>query len=126
MNPEEQGSRGGRSGVVAVLLNYAIARLAPSIAVPRLVAALGSRNEETATAAYVALVKLGPRIASLLLTEAHAGRQTAHVLHVLGDQCDQSVGPDVENFLQSADAAVAAAARESLQVLNGKPAERDR
>ena len=103
--------------VCGVLLNFAIARFAPGAAVRRLVAALGSPNEDTSVAAYMALVKLGPRNATRLLDEARHGRQTANVLLLLGDLGDQSIIPALKEFANSSDTQVATAALESIDVL---------
>jgi HEAT repeat protein len=117
MKSPEKSSTGGRSGVVGVIFNYALARLAPGLAVPRLVSALGSDREDTAMTAYMALVKLGPRIAPQLLNEARRGRQTAAVLQVFGDHGDQTIVPELEEFARSSDPAVAKAARDAVALL---------
>ena len=109
---------GGGLGVVRVLLDYGLARIAPKSRVRHLVSALGDPREETAMAAYMALVKLGPRIASHLLDAARAGHQTADVLRVLRDQGDSRVIPSLETFVRSSDPAVANAARESIAALS--------
>ena len=118
-------AKGGKSrgiaglGVVGVLFNYAMARVAPGTAVRRLVPALGSPDSDTSTAAYMVLVKLGPRIAPHLLNAAGEGRQTAHVLQVLGDLGDKRIISALEEFAQSSDGAVATAARDSIEALRG-------
>ncbi len=110
-------------GVLGVLRDYALARFRPGSAVRRLVAALGSSDEDTSTAAYMALVKLGPRIAPYLLEEAHKGVQTTGVLQVLGDLDDRNLIPELEHFANSNDSEIAAAARESLQSLQEEEEE---
>lgn len=110
-------------GVLGVMRDYALARFRPGSAVRRLVAALGSGDEDTSTAAYMALVKLGPRIAPCLLEEAHKGVQTADVLQVLGDLDDRNLIPELERFANSNNSEIAAAARESLQSLQEEEEE---
>lgn len=115
---ERSKTGGGRISTAGVLFNYGLARIVPGLAVPRLVTALGSENEDTATAAYMALVKLGPRVCDHLLQAARAGRETAGVLRLLGDMGDRSLIPEVEPFLEAPDPAVAEAARESVEMLS--------
>jgi hypothetical protein len=121
---KEKEKSGGRGlGVLGVLLDYALAQIAPGPGVRRLVDALGSRDEDTATAAYMFLVKLGPRIAARLVEEARKGHETVSVLQILGDQGDGGVVADLEGFAESPDREVASAARESLESLLGQGAE---
>jgi len=81
------------------------------------VRALGSAKEDTRTLAYMLLAKRGRRAIPVLLQEARKGRQTAGVLQVLGDIGDPGIVPELEPFAHSDDPAVAAAARESIEVL---------
>ena len=104
-------------GVVSALLWYLLALVAPGTAVRRLVAALGSRNEDKKTSAYMLLVKLGSRAAPHLLEAAREGRETASVLQVLGDLGDRELVSELEVFAGSDDPTVAAAARESMDAL---------
>ena len=106
-----------RSAILGVLVNYAIARVVPHIAVPRLVSALSSADEDRSMGGFMILVKLGPRIASHQLNEARAGRETVNILQVLGGQGDPSIIPELEKFAQSTDSAVASAAGDSLAAL---------
>jgi len=110
-------SRGSKFGVIGVLLNYVLGRVAPGFAVKRLIRALGSPNEATKMAAYMALVKLGPRNADRLLAAAKQGQQTAAIVQLLGDLGDRRLIADLEEFARSSDPEVASAARESLEVL---------
>lgn len=68
-------------------------------------------------AAYMALVKLGPKIAPRLLEEARQGRHTAKVLQVIGDQGDRSVIPELEPFLSWEGTDIATAAADSIAAL---------
>lgn len=112
---------GSGIGVVGVAANLAVASVRPRFAVRRLVKALGSSDEDTSMAAYMALVKLGPRIASHLLNEAGEGRQVAAVLQILGDQGDATVASKVQGFVESSDPRIAAAARDCLAALDNVP-----
>lgn len=104
-------------GVIAVIFNYGLAFFIPSVAVSRLVPALESSDEDTSMAAYMVLVKLGPRINPYLLASASQGMYTAKIVQVLGDHGDASVIPDLEEYARSPDPAVASAALESLEIL---------
>lgn len=117
MSEREPG--GSRFGVLGVFTNYALAKLVPGNAVVRLVSSLGSPDEDTSMAAYVALVKLGDRepVTRILLEQAAAGHQTAAVLQVLGDVEDPSLIGKLEPYAASEDVKVAAAARESIAAL---------
>jgi len=110
-------SGGSKFGVIGVLLNYGLGRIAPGFAVPRLIRALGSPNEETKMAAYMALVKLGPRNADRLLAAARHGQRTASIVQLLGDLGDRGLIPELAEFTRSADPQVAAAARDSIELL---------
>ena len=68
-------------------------------------------------AAYMALVKLGPRNAAMLLEEARQGGNTASLLQLLGDLGEPGIIPDLEEFAQSPDTDIASAARESIAAL---------
>jgi HEAT repeat protein len=105
------------TGVIGVAANFAMARLRPRAAVRRLVDALGSSDEDTSVAAYMALVKLGPRIAPHLMNAAREGDQVAVVLQILSDQGDPGVAGEVREFTESSDPRIAEAARECLAVL---------
>ena len=122
-NTTQRPAGGGKFGVIGVLLSFILGRLFPGFAVKRLVRALGSGSEETRTAAYMALVKLGPRNADRLLAEARAGHGTASILQALGDMGDRHVISDLEEFTKSSNAKVADAARESIEVLKSGEAE---
>jgi len=123
MGKEKSSSVGRGLGVIGVLLNYGMARIVPGAGVRRLVYALGSPDEDTSVAAYMALVKLGPRNAKRLLEEAKKGQQTASLLQVLGDLHESSIIPDLEEFARSPDRKVADAARESLEALRSDEAD---
>ncbi len=103
--------------VVGVVISYLLARVFPGVGVGRLISSLDSSSEDAATAAYMALVKLGPRHAERLLAEARQGRLTSKVLQVLGDLGDATLIPDLKIFAASKDPEVAAAARESIEAL---------
>jgi HEAT repeat protein len=122
-NRSQRRSRGGKLGVIGVLLSYILGRIIPGFAVKRLVRALGSGSEETRSAAYMALVKLGPRNADRLLAEAKAGHGTAGILQALGDMGDRHVISSLEEFTKSANPKVADAARESIELLKSDDPE---
>ena len=110
-------SAGSKIGVIGVVANYFLARIAPGFGVARLVRALGSPNEDSATAAYMALVKLGPKYADGILSHAKCGRHTASIIQVLGDLGERRLISDLEQFVESPDPEVASAARESIELL---------
>ena len=112
-------SWGSKLGVIGVLASYFLARIVPGFAVDRLVRALGSPNEDSATAAYMALVKLGPKNAAGLLSHAKRGRHTASIIKILGDFGERRLISDLEQFVEFPDPEVAAAARETIGLLRG-------
>ena len=96
---------------------WTASKVAPNAVVHRLVGLLGSESDDAAEAAYMALVKLGPRAAPRLLDEVSSGHQRVGVLQVIGDLGDPSVIPELERYLDSDDREVAAAAQESIAAL---------
>jgi HEAT repeat protein len=112
---ESRGIRG--LGVIGVIADYSIARIAPETGVRRLVAAMSSLDEDTSMAAYMALVKLGPIYAQRVVREMKMGEETAGLIQLLGDLGDPSVISYLEEFTKSDDPALASAARESLDLL---------
>ena len=108
---------GGSLGVVAVVFWFAASFLVPRLAIRRLVRALGSANESKSAAAYMLLVKAGPRARRHLLEAADEGRQTAGVLQILADQGDPEVLPELERYTDAGDARVAEAAFTAVEVL---------
>jgi HEAT repeat protein len=68
-------------------------------------------------AAYMALVKLGPRNLKLLLEEARQGQNTAGILQLIGDLGDPAAIGELEAFCSSDDPRVAEAATESIALL---------
>jgi HEAT repeat protein len=117
MSKMERPSGGRGLGALGVLVSYGMARVVPSAGVRRLVSALGSPDEDTSMAAYMALAKLGPRNAPRLLEEAKKGPHTASLVQLLGDLGDPSIIPQLEPFAGSPDPKVASAARESIDAL---------
>ena len=109
----------GGLNTLGVLLNYGIACIVPRAGVKRLIATLGSPNEDASMAAYMALVKLGPKNAAKLVEELGHGHKYASLLQLLGDLGEQSVIPVLEQFAQSTDAEFAETARESIAALKG-------
>ncbi len=115
---EKRKSRGMRGlGVIGVIANYSIARITPNASIKRLVAAMSSLDEDTSTAAYMALVKLGPRNAQRVVHELKTGQQTAGLIQLLGDLGDPTVISYLEEFTNSDDLGLASAAQESLDML---------
>ncbi len=110
-------SRQGGLGALGVLWNYGLARVVPGAGVKRLISAIDSPNEDAAMAAYMALVKLGPKYAETLVEAARGGACTPGLLQVLGDLGEPAVIPALEEFAQSSDPEIAAAARESIAAL---------
>ena len=119
MSEEPRPARRNPLRVVGVFINYLLARLVPGAGVGRLISALGSRDEDASVAAYMALVKLGPKNAGRLIEAARQGRCSAALLQVVGDLGDPSVVPDLKEFVAAEDPEVAAAARESIEILTG-------
>ncbi len=117
-NNNKQTPTGQRAlGTLGVLLNYSIARVVPGAGVKRLISTLDSPNEDASMAAYMALVKLGPKNAAKLVEEARQGACTASLMQVLGDLGEPGVIPALEEFAQSTDCEIAEAARESITAL---------
>jgi HEAT repeat protein len=100
-------------GVLGVIANFGLARVAPASSVKRLVKALDSSNEDTSMAAYMALVKLGRKYSKAVLQSCP--KPSAGVIQVLGDMGDASVIPELERF--ASDSELAAIARESIEAL---------
>lgn len=125
MAHEKKSSKGSRFGVVGVLVNYGLARFTPKAPVRRLVDALGSRDEDTSTAAYIALTKLGSDIAPQIAEYAKQGKETKALVQLLGDLANQSVIDDLKQFVNGEDESVAATARESLEALSERFSNHD-
>ena len=100
-------------GVLGVIAKFGLARIAPASSVKRLVKALDSSNEDTSTAAYMALVKLGHRYSKEVLMFCET--PSPGVIQVLGDMGDASVIPELERF--ASDRELAEIARESIEAL---------
>ena len=100
-------------GVLGVIANFGLAKIAPASSVKRLVKALDSSNEDTRTAAYMALVKLGPDYAKEVMKNAE--NPTSEIIQVLGDMGDASVIPALERFTK--DGSLGEIARESIEAL---------
>lgn len=101
------------TGVLGVIANFSLARLAPESSVKRLVRALDGANEDTSTAAYMALVKLGRRYSRVVLKSCP--QPSPNVVQVLGDMGDASVIPELEQLAHSEE--LAEVARESIEAL---------
>ena len=102
-------------GVLGVIANFGLARIAPASSIKRLVKALESSNEDTSTAAYMALVKLGPDYAKeVLKTSDHP---TSGVIQVLGDMGDPSLIPELERYAETDNIKIAEVDRESIEAL---------
>lgn len=102
---------------LCVAANYFLARIAPKSSINRLVDTLGCDDEDSAAAAYMALVKLGAEYVHILLPHARAGHNAVDVIQVLGDIGTQELIPDLELFVKSDDPEVAKMARESIQAI---------
>jgi HEAT repeat protein len=100
-------------GVLGVIANFSLAKLAPASSIRRLVKALDSTSEDTATAAYMALVKLGPKYAKEVLKACR--EPSPDVIQVLGDMGDVTVIPALELFAK--EDRLAEIARESIETL---------
>lgn len=101
-------------GVLGVICNFGLAKIAPESSVKRLVSALDDANEDTSMAAYMALAKLGPKYARHVLRSSPD--PTESVIQVLGDMGDRSVIPALEEFAK--DEALADIAQDSIDSLN--------
>ena len=85
----------------------------------KLVSALIQGDEDTSTAAYMALVKLGPRInIQLLIENIKKSEPNAGLIQLLGDLGDPSALSYLEELSLSPDQNIATAARESIETLN--------
>jgi HEAT repeat protein len=125
MTSEKRPRKSSSLGVVGVLFSYGIARVAPRTAVRHLLAALGSRDEDTSMAAYMALTKMGPKIAPWIIEHIRQGKPEASLMQLLGDLGNPAVIEDLKEFGESDDEKVSAAAKESLEILGGKKQESD-
>ena len=110
-------SVGSKFGVIGAIANYFIAKIAPRYGVSRLARQLGSQSNDTAAAAYMALVRLGPKCANQLLSLALSGCNTAAIIQVIGDLGEPRLISDLEQFVDSDDPSIAATARESIEAL---------
>lgn len=136
----------GKLVVVGVIANYYLARVfafaarvryrVVDFAVGRLVKALCD-NEDASTAAYMALVKLGPGNADRLLSHARRAHMralshatikphevgdrgagdAAAIINVLGSLDDTGLIPQLEQFVESPIPRIAESARESIETL---------
>lgn len=100
-------------GVLGVIANFGLAKFAPESSVRRLVSALDDANEDTSTAAYMALVKLGPNYAKQVLDSSP--NPSEGVIQVLGDMGDESVIPALERFAENEE--LTEIAQESIEAL---------
>lgn len=120
--PAKTGSTVSRKlALVGILLCYGLGRFLPGFAVNWLIRTLDCANEETSMAAYMALVKLGPRNAEQLLTAARKGRSTASIVQLLGDMGERRFITDLQEFSRSPDPQIATAARDSIELLQSPP-----
>lgn len=104
-------------GVPRVIALGALVPVAPDFAVNRLIGMLGADDEDTSMAAYMVLVKVGPKAATNLLQAARGGRHTTKVIQVIGDLGDPSLISDLEEFLSDENSEVVNAAAESISAL---------
>jgi HEAT repeat protein len=103
--------------IFRVIIGYLIGKIFPRIAVKKIVPMLSSENEDTRTAAYITLVKLGSKSSQELLGEARKGHESVACIQILGDQGNPEIIPELEKFQTSSDEKIATAARESIQAL---------
>ena len=82
-----------------------------------LLAALDDDEEDIRTLAAMFLVQSGRRAIPLLREQLAKGHHVPEVLTMLGDIADPATVPDIERYVASADAEVARAAREALEIL---------
>lgn len=104
-------------GTLGVLANFGLARIARQSSVGRLVTALESDDEDTSTAAYMALVKLGPDYAGDVLRSCADVPPSPRIVQLLGDMGNKDLIPDLERWAASEDETIAATARESIEAL---------
>lgn len=117
MRSKPGSTMSSKFALVGVLLCYGLGRFFPGFAVHWLIRALDCASEETSMAAYMALVKLGPRNAEQLLSAARKGRGTASIVQLLGDMGERRFIADLQEFTRSPDPQIATAARESIELL---------
>lgn len=118
MNQNKQSSPWRGLGVIGVLGNYGLAHVFPDACMRKLVTALIHGDEDTSTAAYMALVKLGPRInIQLLIEDMKQSEPNAGLIQLLGDLGNPSAITYLEELSQSPDSNIASAARESIEIL---------
>lgn len=104
-------------GAAGVLINFGLAKVFPKRSVRRLVKALQSDDEDTSTAAYMALVKLGPDYAKEVALAVGDSGPSPKIAQILGDMGNRELVPVLEEVARTADEDTAAMARESIETL---------
>ena len=104
-------------GTAGVLINFGLAKVSPKRSVRRLVKALLSDDEDTSTAAYMALVKLGPGYANEVALADEGAEASPKIAQILGDMGNRDLVPVLEEVARTADEETAAIARESIETL---------
>ncbi len=115
---ESRGGCAGVAGVFDVFCSFVLALLVPALGVRRLTSAIGSPYESRRVVAFMALIKLGPRIAPRLLAAIDRRHpQSAALIKVLGNQEDPSIVARLEKLAASESEEIAAAARAAIDNL---------
>lgn len=108
-----------------VLLWYVTGRLIPTLAVRRLVATLGCRYETARTAAYLAIIKLGPKNIPRLKRLAASTKRLPSLLQVIGDLGGKEEVVWLEQFKKSSNEEVVAAAIDSQSAIHDRLGDGD-
>ena len=103
MAGEAKTKRSTILGTLGVLVNLGLARIAPHSSVERLVDTLESDNEDTSTAAYMALVKLGPNYARTVLESCGDATPSPTVVQLLGHMGNTDLITDLEALAAAAE-----------------------
>ncbi len=115
---ESKGGCVGVLGVFDVFCSFTLALLLPAMGVRRLTSAIGSPYESRRVVAFMALIRLGPRIAPRLLAAIDRRHpQSPALIKVLGNQEDPSIVPRLEQLAACESEEIATAARAAIDNL---------
>lgn len=103
--------------VGGVLWRYMLCRLLSSTDITRMAATLENGSEDASAAAYMALVKLGPKNIEKLGELAATGISVEGIVQVLGDIGHPSAIAILEPYLSSPNEKIAETTRESIALL---------